>query len=255
MDIDLSTPIEDINKVPEPFRFMLAQGEDKKYVVIPEHKPIADAITGLNRSLKAARQEAKSKTPVDLSALADYGTTPEEIAAGITAKINEAREAGKGGDAKALEKLRTDMAAASATEIKKHQTRSEALQGQLYTLLVENNAMAAVTELKGVPELLMPFIKQNVKPVEVDGQFQVQVIGADGEQRFSPVTGQPMTIKELVMEMKANEKYSRLFESEQQARGPGMNPNGGRQAPAQKGAPTTANGRIAAGLAKRQRGR
>jgi hypothetical protein len=230
---------------------MLAQGEDKKFTVIPEHKPIADAITGLNRSLKAARQEAKTGK-VDLTPLAEYGATPEEIVAGIQTKITAAAEAHKGGDAKALEKLRTEMAAASAAEIKKAQTRSEALQTQLYTLLVENSATAAIVELKGVPDLLLPFIKQQVKPVEADGQFIVQVVGADGEQRFSPVTGQPMTIKELVAEMKANEKYGRLFESEQPARGEGFKPNGARQAPVQRKTELSANDKIAQGITKRQ---
>lgn len=253
MDIDLSAPIEDINKVPEPFRFMLAQGEDKKFSVIPEHKPIADAITGLNRSLKAARQEAKANKPLDLSALADFGATPEEIKAGIEAKINEARTAGKGDGGKEVEKVRNEMATAHKTAMESVTKRADALQGQLYNLMVENNAMAAVTELKGMPELLMPFIKQQVKAIEKDGQFSVIVVGADGEQRFSPVTGQPMSIKELVTEMKANEKFARLFESEVQTpRGPGMRPNGGTQPPAQRQQEKSANGKIAAGLANRQ---
>ncbi len=254
MDIDLSGPIEDISKVPEPFRFMLAEGEDKKYTVIPEHKPIADAITGLNRSLKAARQEAKTKTPVDLTLLADYGATPEEIAAGIQTKLAEAREAAKGGDAKALERLRTDLVTAHTADVKKHTARNEALQTQLYGLLVENSAREAITELKGVPDLLLPFIKTQVKPQEKDGVYSVIVVDAAGEQRYSGVTGQPMSIKELVAEMKANEKYGRLFESETQI-GSGFKPDGGRK-PAPGAKPDqTPTGKISSGLTKRLAGR
>ena len=76
----------------------------------------------------------------------------------------------------------------------------------MYGLLVENNATNAVVDAKGVPELLMPFIKGQVKVIEEDGSFNVYVVDPQGDRRYSGITGQPMNIKELVMEMKANEK-------------------------------------------------
>lgn len=252
MDFEF-TPVDSIDKVPEQFRGIYKQGDDGKFIVDDTYKGVVEAITGLNKSLKAARAEAKAKTPVDLSPLADYGRTPEEIKATVESRINELQEqVAKGGDAKVnLEKIKQDLAAAHAKDLEKANKRSEALQNQLYGLLVENAATAAVVELKGVPELLLPFLKQQVKVVEEEGEFKVFVVDAQGDQRYSGVTGQPMTIKELVAEMKANEKFGRLFESEAPAGG-GMPPRGGSTPPRQPGRVLSANEKIAAGLAKGQ---
>ena len=245
------TPVDSIDKVPEQFRGIYKQGDDGKFVPDEAHKGIVEAVTGLNRSLKAARAEAKAKTPVDLSPLSDFGKTPEEIKAGIQTKIKELQDQlAAGGEAKLnLDKVRSDLAAAHAKDLEKTNARATALQNQLYGLLVENAATAAVAELKGVPELLLPFIKNQVKVVEQDGEFKVFVVDGAGDQRYSGVTGQPMTIKELVAEMKANEKFGRLFESEAPAGG-GMPPRGGQTPPRQQGKTLTANEKIAAGLAK-----
>lgn len=251
MDFEF-TPVDAIDKVPEQFRGIYKQDGDK-FVPDEAHKGIVEAITGLNRSLKAARAEAKAKTPVDLTSLSEFGATPEEIKTSITTRLAELQDqlAGKNGEAKVnLDKIRSDLAAAHAKELEKSNKRSEALQGQLYSLLVENAATSAVAELKGVPELLLPFIKNQVKVQEQDGQFQVFVVDAQGDQRYSGVTGQPMTIKELVAEMKANEKYGRLFESEAPAGG-GMLPGSGRQTTRTQGQPRSSNEKISAGLNKR----
>lgn len=247
------TPVESIDKVPEQFRGLYAQGEDGKFVVNETYKGVAEAVTGLNRSLKAARAEAKARTPVDLAPLADFGKTPEEIKAGITAKMQELQDQlAKGGDAKLnLDKVREDMTRAHQADLQKHTTRAQALQNQLYGLLVENSANSAVAEMKGVPELLLPFIKNQVKVIEEDGQFNVYVVDSAGDRRYSGITGQPMSIKELVAEMKANEKFGRLFESEAPAGG-GMPPRSGSTPPRTPGKVMTANEKIAAGLNKGQ---
>lgn len=258
MDFDFS-PTESLDKVPEQFRGLYSEAEDGKYAVADSYKGVAEAVTGLNRSLKAARAEAKAKgdRTVDLSPLADFGQTPEEIKAAITSRIEELQgELAKGGDAKLnLDKIKADMAAAHSKDLEKATARESALQSQLYGLLVENAATAAVAELKGVPELLLPFIKNQVKVVEEEGAFTVFVVDGQGDRRYSGVTGQPMTIKELVAEMKSNEKFGRLFESEA-PNGGGMPPRSGNVPPRTPGKTLSANEKIAAGLAKNQhRGR
>ena len=147
------------------------------------------------------------------------------------------------------------MIEANKKELEKRDQRNQALQNQLYGLLVENSAVAAVAELKGVPELLLPFIKTQVKVAEENGEFKVQVLDGQGEVRYG-ATGSPMTIKELVQEMKAQEKYGRLFESEAPA-GPGGKPPGsGRSTPVRpSGKELTSAEKIAQGLAARSRRR
>lgn len=256
MDFDFS-PVESLDKVPEKFRVLYGQqaGEDGKFAVADTYKPIAESINGFNTTTKTLRQQLKDKN-VDLSALAEYGDDPADIAAKVKEAI-EGAGANKNADVtKAVEAAKAAMTQANAKELEKHTTRNQALQTQLYGLMVENAATSAVAELKGLPELLMPFIKAQVKVAEEDGQFKVQVVDAQGEVRYGS-TGSPMTIKELVAEMKGQEKYGRLFESEQQPNrggggfrpGAGQQPNAGRQPAADR----SPNDKIAAGLAKLRR--
>lgn len=255
MDFDF-TPVESIDKVPAQFQKLYADkpGEDGKFSVNPDFQPVAEALNGFNRSNKTLREAAKKFVPTDLSPLAEYGDTPEAIREAITLKIQEATGA-KGADLK----KQVDAAVAAAKEghtkeLTKAQTRAQALQDQLYGLMVENGATAAVAELKGVPELLLPFIKQQVKVTEEDGKFVVQVIDTAGEPRYG-ATGSLMTIKELVAEMKANEKYGRLFESERPGGG-GKPPGSGRQPVKQVSSKEmTSAEKIAAGLANRSKRR
>lgn len=254
MDFEFGV-VDSLTNVPEQFRGIYQEGGDGKYAVGNAYKGVAEAVTGLNKSLKAARAEAKANTPVDLSPLADYGKTPEEIKVAVVAKQKELEDqlAGKSGEAKLnLDKIREDLAAAHAQELKKANARGEALQNQLYGVLMKNAATAAIAEEKGDIELLMPFIQNQVKVIEEDGEFKALVVDASGDRRYSGITGQPLTVKELVKEMKANEKYGRLFESEHQQGGGGMPPGAGNRPPPQKGKPLSANEKIAAGLAKGQ---
>lgn len=252
MDFEFA-PVDNLDKVPEQFRSIYVTGEGDKYVPDPAHKGLVEAVVGLNRALKAARTEAKNKASVDLTPLAEFGSTVEEIKANIIKKQAELQnELAKGSEAKLnLDKIRQEMADAHAKELQKAQVRTEALQKQLYGLLVENAATAAIVEQKGIPELLLPFIKSQVKVVEQDGEFKVFVVDSQGDQRYSGVTGQPMTIKELVAEMKANERYGRLFESEAPVGG-GMSPRSGQTFPRQTGKTLSAHEKIVLGLAKGQ---
>lgn len=250
MDFDF-TPVESLDKVPEQFRPLYSDqpGDDGKLGVNPAYSKIAEAINGFNRSNKQLRNELKTKA-VDLSPLAEFGDNPAAIKEAITAAIAAAGESKSTDVNKAVEAAKTALTAAQQKELEKRDARNTALQTQLYSLLVENSATAAVAELKGVPELLMPFIKNQVQVKEEDGQFKVFVIDAQGEVRYG-ATGSQMTIKELVAEMKADAKYGRLFESEA-PNGGGMRPNGGRQVPRTPGKELTANEKIAAGLNKGQ---
>lgn len=255
MEHDFTKPADSLDAVPEQFRPLYAQGQDGKFIVNEAFNGVVGAVTGLNTSLKAARLEAKNKTAVDLTPLAEFGADPAAIKTAIDAKLQELQEAATkgGGDAKAnLEKIKGDLAKGHSDAMTVVNAKVEAYKGQLYGLLVENSATAAVAEAKGVPELLLPFIKQQVKVVEENGEFKVYVVDGAGDQRYSGVTGSPMTIKELVAEMKANAKYGRLFESEQQLGGGGKKP-GVNTPPRQQGKELSSVDKINAGLAARNR--
>lgn len=251
MDFEFAE-VDDVAKVPEQFRGLYKEQEGGKFGVDPNFKGVSEAVLGLNRALRAERQAAKDRKVVDLTPLADFGATPEDIKTAFETRLAEASK-GKDGDVtKQIEGVKNGLNAAHAKAMDAATARNTALQNQLYGLLVENSATAAVAELKGVPELLLPFIKNQVKVTEADGAFVVTVLDGAGEPRYG-ATGQLMTIKELVTEMKANEKYGRLFESEAGS-GSGMPPGGGRRVPAKPGEKElTATEKIAAGLKNRNR--
>src|SRR5690606_33508926 len=101
MEHDFNQPVEDINKIPEQFRPLYAQGEDNKFVINPEFKGTVEAITGLNKSLRASRAEARNKSSVDLSALAEFGDAPEKIKETFQTKLKELQDQiAAGGEAK-----------------------------------------------------------------------------------------------------------------------------------------------------------
>jgi hypothetical protein len=254
MDFDFS-PVDSVDKVPAQFKPLYSQqaGQDGKFTVDPNFAPIAEAINGFNKSNKTLREQLKTVKPTDLSPLAEYGDSPESIAAAVQAKIAEASGTKGVEVAKQVDAAKAAIVEANRKELEKRDTRNQALQTQLYGLIVDNAATAAVAELKGVPELLLPFIKQQVKVVEQDGAFHAHVIDGKGEVRYG-VTGSPMTIKELVVEMKAQEKYGRLFESETPPGG-GFRPGGGTQPRQPTQEAKSATSKIAAGLDARTRRR
>lgn len=255
-DFNENQSVTDINKVPEDFRGLYTDSGDGKYTLNSEDpgvKSAVSAITRLNKSLAAARKEAKENgtKAVDLSPLEDFGSSPEEIANAFKAKLDELNEQLTKGDKNKinLDKVKEDLAKEHSKQTQALTAKNEALTAQLHTLLVENAASSAIAEEKGVPDLLMPFVKNSIKVIEHEGELLPRVVDGQGDIRYSGVTGEPMSIKELVKEMKGQEKYGRLFESEQKSGG-GTRPSGGNPA-RQPGVQMSATEKIAAGLSKR----
>lgn len=246
--------VDDLSTVPEPFRPLYGtEAQDGKYVVRPEYAGAASAYLGLNKSLKAAREDAKRKTPVDLAPLSSYGQTPEEIAKTVKAKIDELETSLSQGDKAKLnlDKVREELTKAHQAELGALKSREEALLAEIRASKVDAQAVAAIADQKGDPELLLPFVMKSLQVVEEDGKFNVYVVDGAGDRRYSGVTGQPMTIAELVKEMKANAKFSRLFEAEQQRGGGGLPPGSGSGSGKRSEGNVSSVTRISRGLANR----
>lgn len=248
-------PKEKFDTVPEDFRGLYKEG-DEGYVLNTEDpgvKSAVSAITGLNKALVAARGEARDakKSRVDLSPLRDFGETPEEIAEAVKGKIEEAGKSKNDDVNRQVDKIKQELAQAHVQEKEGYEKRIEALRGQLYSHLVESNAVKALSEAGAIdPDLILPMLKQHVLVSEEDGEFRVSVVDDSGDPRYSGATGGPMTIKELVAEMKANEKYGPLFKSESR-QGGGAEPNQ-RRTTARQQQEMSATDKIAAGLGRRK---
>jgi hypothetical protein len=221
--------VETLDKIPADFQGLYKK-DGEKYVLDKENtatKSAVSAITRLNEALKASRAEAKNfkGQKVDLSSLSDFGTSPEEILASFKSKTEELEGKLAGNDEAKLnlDKIREDLAKGHAKDMEGKTIKIDALSTQLNKVMVESVAKSAVNEAKGDVDLLMPFVTKQVRNVEENGDFKVFVIDAQGDKRFSGVTGEPMNIVELVAEMKGSDKYAKLFTSEQKSGG-GMPP-------------------------------
>lgn len=260
MEFEFNPTVDSIETVPQDFRGLYVE-TDGKFTLNddPAIKSAVSAITGLNRSLKAARGEAKDLKgrQVDLSALSEYGSTPDEIIEGFQATLADAVKGKKTAEdfQRQVAKVKEDLGQAHLAELTRERTRSEALTGQLHGILVTGEARSALAEAGAIDsDLALPFLSQQIKVSEEDGKFAVNVVDSTGDPRYSGTTGAPMSVAELVAEMKGQEKYGPLFKSEK-ASGGGTPANRGRQTMQKDTADMSPKDRIKAGLEARQAGR
>lgn len=171
-----------------------------------------DDVKGLKSALGKERQAAKElKKIVD----AFEGTSPDEFKKALTEL-----ETYRSGSTDEKVKAKIESAIKQVTdkynkELGDKSKETAELSAQLEELLVTNEASKALTELGAgtSAHLLLPHVKSKVKVVKQDGKHVVQVIGADGAPRISTTSGNtgPMSIAELVAEMKAQPAYAVAF--------------------------------------------
>lgn len=258
MEFEFKPQVDSLDNVPENFRVFYEEG-DNGFALRddPSVKTAVASITGLGKSLKAARGERDNLKgqAVDLSPLSEYGATPEEIAEGIQAKLQESAKGKKTQEdfLRQVEKVKADLGAEYGQKIEAEQTRAEALKNQLHSILVTGEARSALAEAGAIDaDLALPFLAQQVKVAEEDGKFQVMVVDQAGDPRYSGTTGAPMSVRELVGEMKGQEKFGPLFKSDQRS-GSGAPANGQRRAAPTRGRDEmSSREKIAAGLRKGQ---
>ena len=200
--------------IPEQFRPFYEQDAESKKFKLKASDPIVkgalEAILGLNKALGAERKAKGNK--VDMSILKDFGATPEEIKAAFDAKVAELTSADKKID---LPAIKAQIAEQFKTQITATETTNTALRSQLDSMMMDQAATVALSGLTDQPELVLPFIRQQLRAVEEDGVRSVIVVAEDGKTpRVSPVTAGYMTVAELVKEMTQNKGYARLFNSQ-----------------------------------------
>lgn len=245
------------NAIPENLRAVYepVEGSEGSYSIPEGLRGVADAITGLfgtNTKIRGENKELLRKGTIDLSGLADFGEDLPTITEAVTTKIAELETAAAAGGENKLnvDKVRQEMKAAMEKAVGDEKKVSDALRGTVHKYLVTSNASTALADAGGLVELAMPFVEQQIKVLEEDGEFKPVVVDADGDPRISGGTGQPMTIKELVNEMKGQEKYQPLFKSE--AKGGGGAQPGQPKRPAAPQKDATPIDKIKAGLAARK---
>lgn len=255
---EIKQVVDSMELVPVDFRglYELKDGKAVLKAEDPTVKSAVSAILGLQGALKKSRDEVKTlgTKVVDLSALEQYGSNPAEIAQGIEKAIAEATKGKKGPEEiqQAVKAAQQAMAEAHAKELKGHVERNGLLTQHLHTHLFNSEARAALAELGAVnADLVLPFLQTQVQVVEENGRFSVQVKGPDGNPRYSGVGTGPMTVKELVTEMRAQDQFKPFFKSDKPSGGGTPGAGGGqRQGPVDSSQMTPLQ-KIAAGLPKR----
>ena len=202
--MSLKLTVDTLDDVPENLRSLYSESDGKFRLAVDGLEDTAGLKSALQKEREAARTaEKQSKAWMAL------GKTPEEIAALVDAQRKaEEDRALKGGE---FDKLKAQMNEQHKAELAKKDSAVVAMRAQLERHLVDAQATTAITDLKGVPTLLLPHVKAAVKVVEDGDNFAVRVVDANGNPRVNG-KGDFLSIRDLVDEMRQNEVFGRAFE-------------------------------------------
>lgn len=218
MPITLKSTVDSLDAVPEAFRTSYKQDDaTKKFILQEVSIPDPVDVTGIVKSRDDVLKEKKALEAkyagVDIDT---YNKLVTDQAAADKAKLE-----GKG----QWEVLQQQLVEKHQKELDAGKARAAHLQSALEARLVDAEATRAIAAAKGVPELLLPHVKAHIKVFEEDGEFVAKVVDAKGSPRIGDTKGTPMTISQLVDEMKATEVFGRAFEASG-AGGSGASSNG-----------------------------
>lgn len=163
---------------------------------------------GLKSALEKERLANKTSTR-QAAQWASLGKTPEEITELVEAQAQAERDKlTKGGE---WDKLKSQMSDQQKVELGKKDDRIGALTKSLERRLVDADATAAIAAAKGVPALLLPHVRAQVRVIEDGGEFKAQVVDAQGNPRVNG-KGEFLSIGDLVAEMRDDAIFGRAFE-------------------------------------------
>lgn len=256
--------VDAIESVPEEYRTGYEKNAEGKFAVKAEFKPFvvairgnATALAGTKKDLTKAHGESAQRRQA-IKAFEDLltasGVTVEEGKSSVDALKAHldalALSAKNGGELKInLEAIKADFKKQTDAIKTESDTKVGKMQGSLERYLVGDAAKGAISDAKGSIDLLMPHVRSQVKVVAEGEDYVVRVVDGEGNLRLG-TTGSPMSIKELIGEMKTKPTYARAFESDTKG-GSGTQVQTKSATPmARTGGELTSTGKIAAGLAK-----
>lgn len=223
---NLKLVVDSIDSLEESVRGYYVE-KDGKFVL--DVDGIEDT-SGLKNALSAERKRADAAEK-QRKAWEKIGKTPDEIAELLEAQQQrETTEAERKGE---WDKLRGQMNERHAKELQAKDDQISSLRKSLERHLIDAQATSAIAAEKGIPDLLLPHVQRHVRVVESDGEFSVRVVNDKGDPRVNG-KGEPLTISDLIAEMKTNQIFGRAFEGAGQS-GSGTPPaNGGGGNPSNK---------------------
>jgi len=213
----LKAVVEKIEDAPETVRSFYKARDDGKFVLSVEESDgyALENISGLKSALGKERS-TREQLERDVVKFKDIDPDKAREALEKWAEfqaIDPAKEADKIANTK-FEAARDQLVKSHEAALKPVTDRNAKLEAAVDGLTRKQQATAAIAAAKGEVGLLLPHVLPQTKVKENDsGEFVVEVVDASGATRFG-AKGEPMTVAELVAEMKASETFARAFDGE-----------------------------------------
>lgn len=158
-------------------------------------------------TLEKTRERAKAFEDLDPGEVREKLAKLEELQA-----LDPSKEADKIVQEK-IDGLKKQLNEAHQRELEAERSKAERYKSRVYDREIRAAAVEAIAAEKGVPDLLLPHVTQHTRLRETDdGQFVVEVVDHQGNVRIGDSSGAPMTIVQLVSEMKSSPVFGRAFE-------------------------------------------
>ena len=215
--------------IAEPLRGEYVERDGKFYAdIVPVDGYALEDVSGLKSTL-GKKQTQLDQIQRDMSKYKDID--PDKVRAALAEleelkKIDPTTEADKLVNSK-LEAAKAQILKKHAEEIEGVQSKAEKYRAKIDKLLRDSVAVAAIAEHKGAVKLLLPHVRNSTRVVEDGDDFRVEVIDSEGNVRIGDSKGSPMSIADLVVEMRDSEEFGRAFDGEGRT-GTGKGPGNGK---------------------------
>lgn len=235
----LKAVVEKLDDIAEPFREHYRagtpeEGTDGKFVLAVDSIG-GFALENVDGLKSALGKERTTREKLERDVVKYKDLDPDKARAALTEleelkRIDPAKEADKIANTK-FESAKAQLLQAHQTEIGQRDERIGKLTGSVDKLVRQAEATSAIAEAKGSVELLLPHVLANTRVKETEeGDFLTEVVDSKGNVRIGNAKGDPMTIKDLVAEMRQSATFGRAFEADGHD-GQGKKPDGSPTGP------------------------
>jgi hypothetical protein len=231
--------VQDINEVDENLRGHYKETDNGFILdVTPTNGYELDNVSGLKSALEKERglradlaRKAKDFEGMDAGELRSKLTRLEELEA-----LDPSKDVDKLIEAK-VGSIKEQLSAKHKKELEAMGDSNKALSSQLQKLLVDDKATQAIISAGGNDKTLafmLHAVKNQTKVENKDGKLITTVVDSFGNERIGDSNGNPMTVEQLVAEMKSADIWSGAF--------PGRNKSGGGRPSDSSGGTPSNNG-------------
>lgn len=233
--------LETLDAVPAWAKGLYKKNAEGKFELLPEVAETVDT-SGLNSALDKERKAAK-EAKQKLSAYEKFGKLEE-----LQEKLDAANERGDDAGAKKWEKRIAELQKEKEEALRGKEEEIGGMRRSLDKYLIDSEATAALSSVKGNSTLLLPHLRGKVKVFQENGEYIARAVDSEGDPRGNGKGGF-MTVKDLVEEFRKDKQFSVAFEASGKT-GSGTQPGGNGGTP--DTTKMTATDKISQGLAARK---